>query len=786
MRIVPGDVVLEPPLNSHRLLLVRDEAGLNRGVAESVEWTVADPAVVELRDGIAVGLKDGATTITAKASGQSASIGVTVRNLESGKSWEFRNHVQSVLSKTGCNMGACHGATAGKNGFKLSLRGYDPETDFFVITRQARGRRVVPSDPGRSLLLTKPTGAIPHKGGVRFDENSLEYRVISEWIAQGQPAPSANDARIVSLEMDPPRSQLPVGGAQQFLVRARFSDGRVEDVTRWAKYNASNFSVCTVNDQGLAKVGGPGEGAVTAWYLAQNVTATITSPHPQAAPSSEPPARANFIDDLVLKKLASLNIPASPRCTDSEFIRRAYLDIAGILPTVEETQSFLADATPDKRARLVDHLLTRSEYVDYWTYRWSDLLLVSGARLRPEAVKSFSKWIRTQVAENRPWDEFARGVVQVKGGTFDQGAANFYALHQDPLEMSETLSSTFLGMSINCARCHDHPLEKWTNDDYYGMASLFARVRGKGWGGDFRNGDGNRTIFPDTAGELIQPRTGRPQKPRPLDGRSLDFVSDDERRAELAAWLTSSDNPYFAKAIVNRVWANFLGVGLVEAVDDLRLTNPPSNPELFDALRNELIERKYDLKSLMRLITTSETYQRSSKAVAGNEMDQRYYSRAYPRRLRAETLLDAISAVTQVPTKFKDYPEGTRALELPDSFVVSSFLEKFGRPERVLTCECERSDEPSMTQVLHLTNGKTLLEKLEAKESRIGRGMAANRSPAEMIDEVFLASVCRLPTDVERKEALALIEAASPEDRRAAWEDLYWCVLTTREFLFAH
>ncbi|MBI1348486.1 DUF1553 domain-containing protein [bacterium] len=787
--VFPGSVQLTGPEARQRVLVQAAENGrIGRQITNDLRFESSSPAVASVEQGVIVPRSNGTTTITVSAGSNSATIPVTVEHFADPHVWNFRNQVQSVLSKTGCNMGACHGAAAGKNGFRLSLRGYDPEGDYNILTRQARGRRIVPHDPGRSLMLTKPTQAIPHKGGLRFTEDSLEYRVIAEWIAQGQPGPSADDARITQLEILPPTTRLIPGIQQQMIVRAHFSDGHQEDVTRWAKYSSTNHSVASVDDQGLVSVTGHGEGAIVAWYLAQNVTATVTAPYSYVLPADTFTAapRQNVIDDLVLAKLEALNVPPSPRCTDGEFLRRAHLDTIGMLPTLAETQKFLEDTDPLKREKLIEELLSRPEFVDYWTYQWSDLLLLSGDRLRPAALDAFSKWIRERVQQNVPWDQFAREVVLAKGSTVENGAANFYALHQDPQDMSETVSMAFLGMSINCARCHDHPLEKWTNDDYYGMASLFARVRGKGWGGDFRNGDGNRTVFLAETGEVIQPRVGRPQPPKPLDAAAVAFDSTGDRREALADWLTAPENPYFSRAIVNRVWANFMGVGIVEKVDDLRLTNPPSNADLMAALARELVHQKYDLKSLMRLILSSETYQRSSETLAENAADERYYAHFYPRRLKAEVLLDAIADVTSVPTAFKDYPAGTRALQVRDTSLASYFLDTFGRPERILTCTCERSDEPSMTQVLHLANGTTLLEKLEAKEGRIASWINDKTPATQVADELFLTAFSRAPSEQERQAVLDLVVNTPAEDLRAAYEDLLWSVVTSREFLFQH
>lgn len=789
LTVLPTDFTLSGPEARQRILVQATSDGRVIGqVIDGVTLSSSDEKVVKIEDGFAVPVGNGKVTLTAKVGNQTAMATVTVEKFEQPHLWSFRNHVQSVLSKSGCNMGACHGAAAGKGGFKLSLRGYDPDADFRTLTRQARGRRVVPSDPGRSLMLTKPSGAIPHKGGLRFDVDSLEYRVIAEWIAAGHPAPSDDDPRVKHLEILPTASQQKKGASQQMVVRAHFTDGHVEDVTRWCKFTSANATVANVDDRGLVKIIGSGEGAISAWYLSQNVIATVSSPYetPVDAAVFANGERSNFIDDAVLAKLKSLNIPPSPRCSDSEFLRRSFLDTIGVLPTTDEVRAFLADESPDKRDRLVDELLTRPEFVDYWAYKWSDLLLLSGEKLRPQALKSFYAFIRQNVADNTPWDEFVRQIVLAKGSTFDNGAANFYSLHQDPLDMAETTSMAFLGMSIQCAHCHDHPLEKWTNNDYYGFASLFARVRGKGWGGDFRSGDGHRVIFLDDESELIQPRTGKPQPPKPLDGQALSPESVEDRRIAAASWLTSPENPYFSRAIVNRVWANFFGVGLVEKVDDLRLTNPPSNPELFSTLATFLVsgERPYDLKKMMRLILTSQTYQRSSQLTKGNEPDERFYSRYYPKRLKAEILLDIISQVTASPTAFKDFPAGTRAMQLPDANIASDFLKTFGRPERILTCECERSDEPSMTQVLHILNGETLIQKLEAKENRLSKQLESNVSADQLAEELFLSALSRFPTDRERQKMSEILSTASPEERRQAVEDLYWSVLSSKEFLF--
>jgi hypothetical protein len=788
IQLLPESLSLNGPEATHRLIVqTKTDNSLGAQIQEGVTLQSADPKIVEIVEGVVIPKSNGKTTITATVGEMNSSIAVTVKEMDKPFTWSFRNHVQSALSKSGCNMGACHGAAQGKNGFYLSLRGYDPVFDYWSITRQARGRRVIPSDPGRSLLLTKPTGMVPHKGGVRFDAESLEYRVLAEWIAAGQPEPTEDDPRITQLEILPKQIVVQPGVSQQFLVRAHFSDGRVEDVTQWAKYSSTNSTVADVDDLGRAELKGHGEGSIVAWYLGQNVVGTITSPYDQNVPDHlYAGGSENLIDKHVNEKLKSLNIPPSPVASDSDFIRRVYLDTLGILPTEAEAKQFLLSSEPNKRNKLIDDVLARPEFVDYWTYRWSDLFLLSGERLRPVALDAFSKWIREQVEKNTPWDEFARDVILAKGNSHENGAVNFYTLHQDPLDTAETVSMAFMGMAINCARCHDHPLEKWTNNDYYGMANLFSRVRAKGWGGDFRNGDGKRDVYVVERGELIQPRLGEPQTPRPLQGEPVAFDSTEDRRTHLVKWLVSDENPYFSKAITNRVWANFLGVGIVENVDDLRLTNPPSNEALLDGLSQYLEEQDYNLKSLMRLILQSNTYQRSSQFIAGNDTDERFYSHYYPRRLKAEVLLDAVSKVVEAPTKFAGYDEGTRALQLRDVNVSSYFLDTFGRPERLATCECERSDEPSMVQVLHLVNGDTFNKKLSQEKNLISNIIEQKLSDAAIVDSAYLRAFSRFPTGQERIEILTVLSQTSPDERRQMIEDLYWSLLSSREFLFQH
>ena len=715
---------------------------------------------------------------------------------------EFTRHVLPILSKLGCNSGACHGALAGKGGFQLSLNGYNPKGDHFSITQQSLGRRVEIAAPGRSLILTKPTGTLPHKGGLRLETDSAEYKILSNWIAMGAKGPAPTDAKLLKLEVKPETIVLNPEDSANISVIAHYSDGKKENVTRWAKFNSSNTPVVEVDNDGMLSVAGRGEASIVVWFSSLLEVSRVQLQFAnEIAPEvfSNTPKR-NFIDKLVLEKLKQLRLAPSPRCDDSTFIRRAFLDTIGVLPTPKEVEDFKSNASVNKRDQLIDELLQREEFNDYWSYRWSDVFLISGKRLRPQAVKAYYQWLRNKIETNTPWDQIVREVVTAQGSSYTNGATNFFALHQTPEDMAENVSQAFLGLSIGCAKCHNHPLEKWTNDQYYAMANLFSRVRAKGWGGDARNGDGLRTLFLATSGELIQPLTGTAQPPTPLDGTPLAFDNPMDRREHLAAWLTSPDNPYFSRSVANRVWANFMGRGLVENVDDMRTSNPATNEPLLDELSSFLSKNKFDLKALMREILQSETYQRSSVVLPENKQDDRFYSRFFPRRLMAEVLLDAISQVTEVPTEFakiehkgadirttKEYPLGTRATELYDSAVLSSFLTKFGRNNRDIVCECERTNKPSLVQVLHIANGSTINEKLKSSKSCVDVAVSKpETSNQSIIREAFLKTVAREPTEHERNQLLQIIEQAGESERRSAIEDLYWSLMSSREFLFQH
>jgi hypothetical protein len=792
--LLPGDTELRGP-RSYQNLVVQASLpdGRQRDVTAAAKLTVADPKIARLDpDGTLRPAADGVTTVTALWNNHRASLRVTVRGAGQAAPPSFRNHLIPVLTKMGCNSGACHGALAGKNGFKLTLRGYDPEVDYHTLTREALGRRVSLPEPARSLILLKPTLTLAHGGGKRFDVGSPEYSLVADWIAWGAPAPAESEPRIQALEIFPAAAWLEPSASQQVLIRARYSDGHTEDVTRWVKFSSTDAGVAAVDDFGRVRMTGSGEAAITAWYQSQVGFARLGVPYANqvSADVYRNSQRHNFVDDHVLRKLEALRIPPSPQSGDHAFLRRFYLDAMGILPTPEEVEGFASDPSPDKRAKLIDAILAREEFVDYWAYKWSDLLLVSSRRLRSNAMWSYYQSIHAAVASNKPWDQFVRDILVASGNTREAGALNYYVLHKNPIELTENVTKTFLGLSITCARCHNHPLEKWTQRDYYQMANLLSRI-------GLKNGaePGDTVVYTNPAGEVNHPRMGKPLPPRPLDGRPLELASYQDRRRHLAQWLTSADNPYFARALVNRVWQNFLGRGLVDPVDDLRATNPASNEELFAALTKDFVDHHFDVKRLITLILNSAAYQRASTTVPGNENDNKYYSHYIVRRLPAEVILDAVAQVTRVPNRFEGYPAGYRALQLPDSQVNSYFLTAFGRPTRTNADAAERQAEPTITQALHVINGDTLNRMLTAKDNTIDMFLKLGLSDAKAVEHLYLSAFSRPPTADEKTQILAALAQARRETaqdplekdpRRKPFEDLLWAMLTGKEFLFNH
>jgi hypothetical protein len=791
LSILPGSVTLSGPESYQQLIAEANLDNHQEDLTGAAKWTSSNSSVATVdQNGMVRPVSDGEAVITAAAQGRTATVTVQIKDAHAAHTWSFRNDVIPVMSKVGCNSGACHGAAAGKNGFKLTLRGYDPDQDYDTLTRESSARRISLSEPSHSLMLLKPTFAVPHGGGKRFTTNSPEYRIISEWIAAGAPRPADTDATVTGLEVYPASATLTAGAQQQIVVRAKYSDGRLRDVTRWVRFASSDEGVASVDDSGHVKMNGSGEAAITLWYASRVLYARMGVPYANKVDPSVYTKfqRHNYIDDLVLAKLKALNIAPSGPASDSTFIRRAYLDAAGILPSSEDVEDFLADHSTDKRAKLIDRLLERDEFVDYGAYKWSDLMLISSRKLRANSMWAFYNWIRDGVKEDKPWNKFAYEIFTSSGDTRQNGALNYYVLHKDPIDLTETATEAFMGNRVTCARCHNHPLEKWTQKQYYELVNLFARV-------GLKNGNeaGDVVVYAKDTGDVLHPKLLKPLPPTPLDGVSMSLDDPSDRRIHFADWLISPQNTYFARSLVNRVWANFMGRGLVESVDDVRATNPASNEELFAALSDDFIKSGYSVKRLIRTIMNSGAYQLSADSNAENQMDTKYYSRYFVKRLPAEVLLDVMSQVTGVPTKFGGYPAGTRALQLPDVQVQSQFLSAFGRPKRIICDAGERSSEPNIAQALHVINGDTLNKKLSDPNGYAALAVKLGLSDSRILDDLYLSAFSRYPTEQEKQPLLDALRKArtstgSPdvqrEVHRHALEDMMWAMLSSKEFLF--
>jgi hypothetical protein len=720
----------------------------------------------------------------------------------------FVNDVVPVFTRAGCNAGTCHGAAAGKNGFRLTFRGFAPELDYFFLTRQIGGRRINKGEPEKSLLLRKPLMELPHMGGKVLAVGTPEYEVLRRWLAEGAKGPSEKDAKLTSISVLPPQRMLSPKGKVQLKVIARFSDGTDRDVTHWTRFGTNDENVATTSGDGAVQMTGEGETSIFASYQDKVAIATVAVPFANRVDATAYARlpRSGFIDDLVYTKLKQLRLWPSPAASDTVFARRVYLDLIGTLPTPDEVRAFAQSKDPKKREKLVDALFARNEYTDFWTYKWSDLLRVNRGTMKDKGVWAYHAYIRDAVQNDKPWDVMAREILTSTGNTFLDGPANYFRTALTPEELAENVSQGFLGIRVTCARCHNHPLEKWTQNEYYGMAQLFARVKFKADLGIYVNDE--MTVYNARTGDIIQPRLGKPVPPKPLGGPQFSLTGTKDRRKLFVDWLTKADNPFFARVMVNRLWKHFMGRGLVEQVDDLRDTNPPSNPELLDALQKDFVRNGFDLRHTMRQIVLSQAYQRSSDPEPRNAQDTKYYSRYLVKRLTAEQLLDALCQVTGQPEQFPGMPPGFRAIQLPDTQVKSDFMDSFGRPARQITCECERSQEPSMAQALLFINGELINRKVSADGALVDRLLKEGKSDPEIMETLYWTALGRAPFASERernhvalKKAYAVARhtvrtastathvptyAPDPTVRRRALEDLLWVLVNSKEFLFNH
>ena len=798
--IEPADVVLTDSDQSVQYLVtLKMSDGTLRDATREAEYTIQSPegkplpdkapAVVTVDRGRMVPKSDGgiriAATVLDPVTHQkvSSAVKATVKGYPIERSLHFVNDVEPILTKMGCNTGGCHGKASGQNGFKLSLFAFEPKFDYDALVNEAHGRRVFPAAPEQSLLLTKATGSIAHGGGSRFEERSEAYNLLLRWIAQGVPYGDEKAPKVSKIEVMPRERLLAGVGEQQLRVVATFTDGSTRDVTRHAEYKAQQPDILKVENSGIVTtLGHTGEGAVMVRYMGLVDVARIAVPFSLGLPDA---AYAHFkskgvIDDLIAAKWHKLGIAPSELCTDEEFLRRASLDAIGTLPTPEEVEKFLADASPDKRDQLVDRLLERNEYASFWANQWGDLLRVKrggNEGLKPGTF-AFSGWLRTAFAQNMHYDQFVRAILTAQGESAENPPTNWYRHVRNTVAQVNDTCQLFLGTRISCANCHNHPYERITQDDYWGFGAFFSRI-------SFKRGLGNeQSIFVKKDGVVSQPRTGQVMNPKGLGGPEYEYVRGEDPRQKLADWLTEPTNPFFSKALANRVWAHFMGVGLVEAVDDMRVTNPPSNPELLDALAKYFVESQYDLKKLMASIMKSRAYSLSSTPTENNKTDRQNYARYTPRRLSAEALLDAIDVVTGSEEKFQGLPLGTRAIDLPDESVPSYFLKVFGRSMRETACECERSYAPNLSQILDLMNAPELQDKIANNKATLAVMMKAKKSDTEILTEFYLRAFGRHPQAQELQDALTMV--SSTKDRTAVFQDFLWMFLNSKEFLFNH
>jgi hypothetical protein len=693
---------------------------------------------------------------------------------------DYANDVAPIMSRHGCNTSACHGKAEGQNGFKLSIFGSDPEADHASLTIDSRGRRIFLPSPESSLLLLKATGELPHEGGGRIEAGSPDWRTLRDWVAAGAPYEDKARPALVDLRLEPARRVVAYGESIPLRAIARLADGSERDVTTLAVFHANDAGLADVTEEGIATIGkAPGLTAVLARYQGRIAVfqAVIPRPGVVAAPEPTPPV-LNEIDRLIDANLLQLNIQSAPLADDATYLRRVFLDIVGRLPRPEEARSFLADAAADKRAAIVDELLETPEYADFWALRWSDLLRVDRERLGMKDARDYYEWIRGAMAANRPLDDFARDLLLAEGPLSEQPAGHFYRVAKQSGETAASVSQVFMGVRIACAECHQHPWDRWTQRDYHGMRAFFEQVKPKTYGNAM-------ALVVEGSPQITHPRTKAPIHPHPLGTTMPETAPEGDRRVELAEWLTAAGNPWFSRNLANRYWAHFLGRGLVEPVDDLRATNPPSHPELLDLLARHLVENGHDAKVLIRFITASRTYQLSSTPNGSNAGDTKNFSRALFKRLPAEVLLDAVSDVTGVPEKFTGIPGNLRAVQLWDSQAQHYFLKLFGRPARITSCECERATGASIGQALHLMNSPALQEKLSHEGGTAARFAATSAPDETVVETLYLAAFSRQPTAEEHSEALQYLGSRSSQ-RRQAIEDLIWSLINSQEFIFNH
>lgn len=796
LQVTPMEVTLDGNFERAQLLVSRkDNAGQfsDRSVdaTHEAKYVSANPGIVTVDDqGQLVARSNGEVIVQVQVGSWQGEVKVTTRNVVSEPAVRFMKQVRPVISKAGCNMGACHASQYGKGGFKLSVFGFEPSQDWQGIVRDRLQRRIDFIRPENSLVLLKPTMQAPHQGGLRLKKGSIDYQLLVAWIKSGVAKPDSKALEVTELKVIPHHRVAQVDETQQLRVMATYADGEVRDVTALAIFDSMDEGLMAVDQKGRVTILGLGQAPVMVRFEGQATISTFVIPYGEPTQLADWKSK-NFVDEAAATKFRELGLEPSTVCNDSTFVRRAFLDAIGSLPTIEETTRFLDSKDPAKREKLVDQLLGLTgdpkldiygdRYASYWTLKWSDLIRNSSDNLGEQGMWALHNWIRESMRTNKPFDQFVQELVTAKGSIYMNGPANYFRINSKTDALTEATSQLFLGIRLECAKCHHHPFEEYSQADYYGLSAFFSRVGLKG-SQEFGLFGREQVVVVKSSGDVKHPRTGKTLLPTPLGGEPEDHALD--RRIPLAKWLTSKENTWFARAVTNRYVGYLLGRGLVHPVDDLRSTNPASNVALMEALSADLVKQDFNLKHLVRTIMVSRLYQLDSAPTKANASDRRFYSHFRVKRLAAEPLLDAIDQVTGVQTKFKNLPLGTRAIDLPDTNYPNYFLRTFGKPKRVSVCECERSPDENLAQALHTLNGDTIAKKITDKNGRLAKLLEAKKAHAEIVDEIFLATLCRRATEQEHKACQEIVEQG--ENPLEGFQDVMWAVLNLKQFIFVH
>jgi Protein of unknown function (DUF1549)/Protein of unknown function (DUF1553) len=780
IRVYPPDVNLSNARDRQSVIVQSVFAdGITHDITDQATFTLANPALARLESNLLYPTADGTTELKVEFAGHSATLPVVVKNAATTPPISFKLDVMPVFMRAGCNTGSCHGAARGKDGFMLSLFGYDPNGDHFRITRQMPGRRINLAIPEESLLMQKSVGSVPHTGGKRFEMDSEYGKTLLEWHQAGAVNDPGEVPAVTRVEIFPEGAVLDgEGTTQRITVRAHYGDGTDRDVTSLAAFMSNNDNSAPISADGLVTAANRGEAFIMARFETHTVGTQFIVLPKSLQFEWNGAQDLNYVDTHIHTKLRKLRINPSEVCSDEEFLRRATLDIVGVLPTAEEYQQFVADADPTKRNRVVDELLDRKEFVELWVMKWAELLMIrTTQQIAYKPMLRYYQWLQERLANNVPIDKMVQELLGANGGTFENAATNYYQMEADPLKVSENVAQVFMGMRIQCAQCHNHPFDRWTMDDYYSFAAFFSQI-GRKPGEDPRE----QIIFNSGGGEVSHPVGGRVMAPKFLGGNVPDVAGKD-RRVIMAGWLASKENPYFAPNLTNIVWNHFFGQGIINEVDDVRVSNPPVNAELLEALSTKFTEYNYDFKQLVRDICTSRTYQLSTATNDTNKSDDRNFSHATLRRIRSEILLDAITQVTDTKNKFAGLPLGARAVQIANGNTSTYFLTTFGRATRGTVCSCEVKIEPNLSQALHLLNGDTIASKI-GEGKLIERRLAEGKKPEEILDEIYARCLTRKPTEFEKQKLGEALAAST--DVKVTLEDTFWALMNSREFVFNH